>query len=94
MDIMSDVVDTCLALAQTPFQCFIHKLQMFGMFYVSELDTVDLKVLNGCRVKRGRFPSASCREGMGQLLQGLHGEHQKKLAEKHSFQEVMLSLFA
>ena len=54
---------------------------MFWVFYFSELDSVDLKFLNGCQVKWGRFTGPAWRTS-------------KTLAEKHDFQEMMLSIFA
>ena len=66
---------------------FIYKLQMFGILFL-ELDSVDLKFPDVCLVKWGRFPSAAAENAWGNF-QRYAWWTLKKLAEKHSFQEVM-----
>ena len=38
---------------------------MFCVFFFSELESVDLKFLDGCLVKRGTFPGAAAQKAWG-----------------------------
>ena len=71
---------------------FIYKLKVFRVLF-SELDSVDLKFLDGCIVKRVRLPSAAAEKALGTFKRPAR-RILKKLVEKHCFQKVMHFTYA